>query len=137
VLTRHVRNPQRGYPLVLAVDEFKYMAADPVLAKMVVDLIKTARTFHAAIWTGDQNPSSYTMNEQTQQIIANTPLVLIGKQQTRDVDLDRELFPRLTDVHITQITTAKRGEFVAIFDDEYYPLKIEPSPLELAYFAGT
>jgi hypothetical protein len=136
VLTRHIRNRRRSHPLVLAVDEFKYLSADPILAKIVVDLIKTSRTFGAAIWTGDQNPSSYTTNEQTQQIIANTPLVLIGKQQTDDVTTDKKLFPRLTDVHLHQITVGQRGDFVAIFDDDYYPLKIEPSPLEYAYFSG-
>jgi hypothetical protein len=136
-LARHIRNPRRGYPVVLMVDEFKYLAADPVLAKLVVDLNKTARTFGAAIWTADQNPSSYAANEHTQQIIANTPLVLIGKQQAGDVDLDRALFPRLTAVHLTQITTAEPGDFVAIFDNEYYPLSLIASPYELAYFEGT
>ena len=63
--------------------------------------------------------------------------MLIGKQQARDVDLDRALFPKLTEVHLTQITTAEAGEFVAIFDNEYFPLYIAASPYEQAYFEGT
>jgi Cdc6-like AAA superfamily ATPase len=136
-LLRHIRNPNRGYPVVIGFDEFKYLAQDPTLASQILLLVKTVRTYNAAIWTADQNPSSYTMNEESQQIIANTPLVFIGRQQAQDVQADRQLFPRLRDFHEQQMLTAGRGEFIGIFDDDYYPLRIEPSPLELGYFSGT
>lgn len=136
-LLRHIRNPNRGYPVVIGFDEFKYLAQDPTLANQILMLVKTVRTYNAAIWTADQNPSSYTSNEESQQIIANTPLVFIGRQQAQDVQADRQLFPRLRDFHEQQMLTASRGEFIGIFDDDYYPLLIEPSPLELGYFSGT
>lgn len=136
-LLRHIRNPNRGYPVVIAFDEFKYLAQDPTLANQILMLVKTVRTYNAAIWTADQNPSSYTANEESQQIIANTPLVFIGRQQAQDVQADRQLFPRLRDFHEQQMLTASRGEFIGIFDDDYFPLLIEPSPLELGYFSGT
>jgi hypothetical protein len=136
-LLRHIRNRERGYPVVIGFDEFKYLAQDPTLANQILMLVKTVRTYNAAIWTADQNPSSYTANEESQQIIANTPLVFIGRQQAQDVQADRQLFPRLRDFHEQQMLTAARGEFIGIFDDDYYPLLIEPSPLELGYFSGT
>lgn len=136
-LLRHIRNRDRGYPVVIGFDEFKYLAQDPTLASQILMLVKTVRTYNAAIWTADQNPSSYTSNEESQQIIANTPLVFIGRQQAQDVQADRQLFPRLRDFHEQQMLTAGRGEFIGIFDDDYYPLRIEPSPLELGYFSGT
>lgn len=136
-LLRHIRNRERGYPVVIGFDEFKYLAQDPTLASQILMLVKTVRTYNAAIWTADQNPSSYTSNEESQQIIANTPLVFIGRQQAQDVQMDRQLFPRLRDFHEQQMLTASRGEFIGIFDDDYYPLLIEPSPLELGYFSGT
>lgn len=136
-LLRHIRNRNRGYPIVVGFDEFKYLAQDPVLANQILLLVKTARTYNTAIWTADQNPSSYTGNEESRQIIANTPLVFIGRQQAQDVPLNRELFPRLRDYHEQQMLTAGRGEFIGIFDDDYYALHIEPSPLELRYFSGT
>lgn len=136
-LLRHIRNPNRGYPVVVGFDEFKYLAQDPTLANQILMLVKTVRTYNAAIWTADQNPSSYTSNEESRQIIANTPLVFIGRQQAQDVPLNRQLFPRLRDFHEQQMLTAGRGEFIGIFDDDYYPLRIEPSALELGYFSGT
>jgi hypothetical protein len=136
-LLRHIRNRDRGYPVVVAFDEFKYLAQDATLAAQILLLVKTIRTYNAAIWTADQNPSSYTANEESQQIIANTPLVFIGRQQAQDMQVDRQLFPRLRDLHEQQILTASRGEFIGIFDDDYYALRIEPSPLELAFFSGT
>ncbi len=136
-LLRHIRNRDRSYPVVVGFDEFKYLAQDPVLANQILLLVKTARTYNAAIWTADQNPSSYTGNEESRQIIANTPLVFIGRQQAQDVPLNRELFPRLRDYHEQQMLTAGRGEFIGILDDDYFALQIEPSPLELGYFSGT
>jgi len=132
----HLRNRDRGYPVVVCVDEFGVMARDPVLANQMWRLTKTGRTYGVAVWTMDQNPSSYG-TEDARQMISNAPYKLIGRQEADDVETDRRLFPRLTEGHVQQMLTGGRGEFIAILDDDYYPIQVVPSPLELGYFAGT
>lgn len=136
-LNRHIRRFDRGYPLIVAVDEYKYMAKNLMVADEIQRLVKTTRTYQAAIWTADQNPSSYTMNEESKQIITNTPVVLIGKQERADIDTNLTLFPRLQSAHTSQMLSARPGEFVAILHGDYYSLKVEPSPLEYNFFAGS
>lgn len=135
-MTRHFRNRQRGFDIVLAIDEFGVMARDSVLADQVWRWVKTGRTYGLAVWTADQNPDSYSTAE-ARQIITNAPIKLIGRQEAQDVATDRELFPRLTDLHCQQLLTAQRGEFIAILNDDYYPLKIVSSSVESGFFAGT
>jgi type IV secretory pathway VirB4 component len=137
VLNRYIRNPARTRPLVIAIDEFRYMAQDPVLAHAATTLVKTARTFHTAVWTADQNPGTYMQNEDGRQMVALSPLVFIGRQQAKDLELHRHLFQRLTAQHLQQIATARRGQFVTMMGDDYYFLQIEPSPVELVAFRGT
>jgi hypothetical protein len=137
VLSLYLRDPRRTRPLLIAIDEFRYMAQDPVLARAANTLVKTARTFRAAVWTADQNPGTYTQTEDGRQMVALSPLVFIGRQQASDVELHQHLFRRLTEHHIHQIVTAQRGQFVTIIGDDYYSLQIEPSPVELAAFRGT
>jgi hypothetical protein len=137
VLNGYIRNPARTRPLVIAIDEFRYMAQDPVLAHAATTLIKTARTFHTAVWTADQNPGTYMQNEDGRQMVALSPLVFIGRQQAEDLELHRHLFQRLTTQHMQQIATARCGQFVTMMGDDYYFLQIEPSPVELVAFRGT
>lgn len=137
VLDLFIRDRGRHGPVIVALDEFRYMIKDPTLAEQAHNLVKTARTFGCAVWSADQNPSTYTRSEYGEQIIALSTLVFIGRQQAEDVVVHRHLFPDLTDHHITQIRTAKRGQFIGIFGDDYYSLRIEPSPVELAAFRGT
>ena len=137
VLHLYLRDPARRAPLVIAIDEFRYLARDPILAHEANTLVKTARTFHTAVWTADQNPGTYTQNEDGRQMVALSPLVFIGRQQAEDVALHQHLFRRLTAHHIQQIVTADRGQFVTILGDDYYCLQVEPSPVELAAFRGT
>jgi hypothetical protein len=137
MLNGYIRNPARTRPLVIAIDEFRYMAQDPVLAHAASTLVKTARTFHTAVWTADQNPGTYMQNEDGRQMVALSPLVFIGRQQAEDLKLHRHLFPRLTTQHMHQIATAQCGQFVTMMGDDYYFLQIEPSPVELVAFRGT
>lgn len=135
-MTPHFRNRQRGFNIVLAIDEFGVMARDSVLAAQAWRWVKTGRTAGVALWTADQNPDSYSTPE-ARQIITNSPIKLIGRQEQQDVDTDRALFPRLTELHCQQLLTAQRGEFIVILNDDYYPAKIVSSAVELGFFAGT
>jgi len=137
VLNLYLRAPTRTQPLVIAIDEFRFMARDPILAREANNLVKTARTFRTAVWTADQNPGTYMQNEDGRQMVALSSLVLIGRQQAEDVEMHKHLFRRLTPHHIHQMVTAERGQFVTIMGDDYYVLQVEPSPVELAAFRGT
>ena len=144
VFNHFIRDPARidprtgrRVPVIICIDEFKYMGRDRVLSAEAANLTKTTRAFDVAVWTADQNPGSYMQNEDARQMIALSSLVFIGRQQANDLPLNQELFERLTPYHRTQMLTAQRGEFVAKFNDDYYVLKVEPSAVELAAFSDT
>jgi hypothetical protein len=124
-------------PLLILVDEARHMLNEPRVAHGVRDLVKRIRTRHAALWLADQDISTYTTTDIGQQIVANSPLVFFGRMEGPNIEQLRPLFPRLTEWHTHGIITARPGQFVFKEYDNYYQLRVEPSPDELLAFAGT
>ena len=131
------RDPEAAGPLLVLIDEARHMLNEPRVAYGVRDLVKRVRTRNAAIWLADQDISTYTTTEIGQQIVANSPLVFFGRMEGPNIEQLQPLFPRLTGWHTQGIITAKPGQFVFKEYDNYYQLRVEPSPDELLHFAGT
>ena len=90
---RRIRNRERRQPMIVFIDEFRYMAQEPMLAEQAMLLVKTARTYRAAIWMAEQNLFTFSETFTGRAIIENTPLITLYRQTATATKIARELYP--------------------------------------------
>lgn len=134
---RRVRNRDREGPMIVFIDEFRYMAQEPMLAEQAMLLVKTARTYSAAIWMAEQNLFTFSETFTGRAIIENTPLVTLYRQTATATRIARELYPKLTEYHAFLMGTSQRGECVTLLGDDIFHMRMQSSRAESAVFAGS
>ena len=134
---RRIRNRDRGQPVIVFIDEFRYMAQEPMLAEQAMLLVKTARTYKAAIWMAEQNLFTFSETFTGRAIIENTPLVTLYRQTATATRIARELYPKLTEYHAFLMGTSQRGECVTLLGDDIFHMHMQSSRTEMAVFSGS
>ena len=134
---RRVRNRGRRQPMIVFIDEFRYMAQEPMLAEQAMLLVKTARTYRAAVWMAEQNLFTFSETFTGRAIIENTPLVTLYRQTATATRIARELYPKLTEYHAFLMGTSQRGECVTLLGDDIFHIYMQSSRAESAVFSGS
>lgn len=134
---RRIRSRRRKQPMIVFIDEFRYMAQEPMLAEQAMLLVKTARTYRAAIWMAEQNLFTFSETLTGRAIIENTPLVTLYRQTATATKIARDLYPRLTEYHAFLLGTSQRGECVTLLGDDIFHMQMESSRGEAAVFVGS
>ena len=123
--------------MIVYVDEFRFMAREPMLAELVMMLVKTARTLSTAIWVAEQNLFTFVHTLTGKAILENVEMFTLYKQTATAIKVAREQFPRLTEFHSFLMQTSKRGECISILGDDIHHLWVRPSIMELQEFKGS
>jgi len=134
---RRIRNRNRPQPMIVFIDEFRYMAQEPMLAEQAMLLVKTARTYRAAIWMAEQNLFTFSETFTGRAIIENTPLVTLYRQTATATRIARDLYPKLTEYHAFLMGTSQRGECVTLLGDDIFHMHMQSSRAEMAVFSGS
>ncbi len=134
---RRIRNRDREGPMIVFIDEFRYMAQEAMLAEQAMLLVKTARTYRAAIWMAEQNLFTFSETYTGRAIIENTPLITLYRQTATATRIARELYPKLTEYHSFLMGTSQRGECVTLLGDDMFHMHMQSSRTEMALFSGS
>ncbi len=134
---RRIRSREREQPMIVFIDEFRYMAQEPMLAEQAMLLVKTARTYRAAIWMAEQNLFTFSETFTGRAIIENTPLITLYRQTATATKIARDLYPKLTDYHAFLMGTSQRGECVTLLGDDIFHMHMQSSRAETAAFSGS
>jgi len=142
-LNHYVRSPERrarNQKLVCVIDEFGVMSQIESLKAEVAYDTKEWRNYGAAMWSADQNASTYmggsgNAQDFSNQTTNNTAVKLFGRQEGTDANLLAEAYPELSPSDIAAIRTAGPGEFVGIFGtNEVHHLRVQLTDQETPYF---
>ncbi len=104
---------------------------------------KTWRNFSAAMWTADQNATTYFGQEGLPSewgpfTAGNTLLKFFFRQEASEADvLARAYQDQLTADHLQQIKTSGVAECIALFGDEVHNLTIQLTNQEQTFFLQT
>ena len=123
--------------MIAFIDELRYMAQEPLLAEQAMLLVKTARTYRAAIWMAEQNLFTFSETFTGRAIIENTPLITLYRQTATATKIARDLYPKLTEYHAFLMGTSQRGECVTLLGDDVFHMHVQSSRGESALFAGS
>lgn len=134
---RRIRNRHREQPMIVFIDEFRYMAQEPMLAEQAMLLVKTARTYRAAIWMAEQNLFTFSETFTGRAIIENTPLITLYRQTATATKIAHDLYPKLTEYHAFLMGTSQRGECVTLLGDDIFHMHMQSSRAEMALFSGS
>jgi hypothetical protein len=143
-LNHWIRNPvrrRRQQGLVATFDEFKLMARVPALEMHVAMATKTWRNYQAAMWTADQNATTYFGHAGTPTtwgpfISNNTLIKVFMRQEGTEADMIGNAYrDQLAPEHVRQIKLSDTGEAIVMFDDEVHKLVVQLTDQEELYFA--
>jgi hypothetical protein len=135
----HRRQRQQG--LITIFDEFKFMASVPSLEQYVAMATKTWRNYQAAMWTADQNATTYFGQAGQPStwgpfISNNTLIKIFFRQEGSEADMIGAAYrDQLAPEHIEQIKLSDTGEAMVMFDDEVHKLVFQLTDQESYYFA--
>lgn len=142
-LNRWVRSParrERGQPLIAIIDEYYYMATVKSLEAHVALATKTWRNERAAMWTADQNSTTYFgqaghESEWAAFTTNNTLLKFFFRQEGSEAEvLGAAYHDHLHAEDIQRIKTSGKGECIAMLGDEVHHLMVQLTDLESAFF---
>ncbi|HEU4321774.1 MAG TPA: hypothetical protein VFS21_01375 [Roseiflexaceae bacterium] len=142
-LNAWVRSPirkRRWANLIAIIDEFRFMASVKELEARVAMATKTWRNHGSAMWTADQNPSTYfgtegIPNQWGPFVSENVAVKLLGRVEGDGVRvLGRVYGHQLSAADLDHIRTASKGQFVGILGDEVHHLTVQLTDLESTYF---
>lgn len=125
-LHRAIRDPQRdrSRPLVAIIDEFRYMAAVPSLARFAADATKTWRTFGAALVSADQDAHTYLGTENSSpdeamfSVWLNSTAKVFFRQDAADAERIQQKVQGMMPFHAQQITRLPRGNCVMVWESD-------------------
>lgn len=132
--------PPDAPPVLVVMDEFGYMARVPALEGYVAWATKRWRNFRAAMWTADQNSTTYFGQEglpaQWGPFITNNTLIkILMRQEGQEAEVLRTAYgDQLADEHISLIRAFGPGECIAMLGNTIHHLVFHLSELEENYF---
>jgi hypothetical protein len=102
---------------------------------------KTWRNYQAAMWTADQNATTYFGQAGQPStwgpfISNNTLIKIFFRQEGSEADMIGAAYrDQLAPEHIEQIKMSGTGEAIVMFDDEVHKLVFQLTDQEAYYFA--
>lgn len=123
-LNRAIRAPlrDRTRPILAIIDEFRYMASLPSLARFAADATKTWRTFGAGIVCADQDAHTYlgtengTPDEAMLSVWNNSTTKVVFLQDAADANRIVSKIQGLQPFHADLITRMPLGECVMVVE---------------------
>jgi hypothetical protein len=140
---RSAERAQRTQPLIVIIDEYFYMASVPELEAEVALATKTWRNYQAAMWTADQNATTYFgqagLPSEWGPFTANNALIkLFFRQEGSEADvLGTAYRDHVHTGHVQTIKTSGTGECMALLGDTVHHLQVQLSDLVSTYFLRT
>jgi hypothetical protein len=129
--------------LIVIIDEYFYMASVPELEAEVALATKTWRNYHAAMWTADQNATTYFgqdgLPSEWGPFTANNALIkLFFRQEGSEAEvLGTAYRDHLHAGHVQTIKTSGTGECIALLGDTVHHLQVQLTDLESVYVLRT
>jgi len=142
-LNRWVRSPERKrrrQPLIAIIDEYYFMASVKALESYVALATKTWRNYSAAMWTADQNSTTYfgkagNESEWAAFTTNNTLLKFFFRQEGSEAEvLGHAYQDHLAPEDIQTIKTSGKAECIAMLGDEVHKLTIQLTDQEAYFF---
>lgn len=138
-INRYMRDPKRDRTrkILLQIDEFGYASQVEAVARLAVDICKTARKYGVGIILIDQNPLTFVETESGRQIIENAVAKVLFRLDVQPARQMADALGDLTERHIEFITHAQPGECVAVVGNDVYVVAVESSPKERRALIGS
>jgi hypothetical protein len=136
---RYLRQPgrDRRRKIFLEIDEFGYAAQVEAVARLAVEICKTARKYGCGIVLVDQNPLTFLESESGRQIFENASARILFHL---DDIAARQIGTALSDLtaeHVAFLPQAQPGECLAVIKNDVYRVNVEIHPLEARVFMGS
>jgi hypothetical protein len=136
---RYLRHGGRDHhrKIFLEIDEFGYAAQVEAVARLAVEICKTARKHGCGIVLVDQNPLTFLETESGRQIFENaTARVLFHLDDIAARQVGAAMSD-LTPQHVAFLPQAQPGECLTVLKNDVYRLNVEMHPLEARAFVGS
>lgn len=136
---RWMRDPRRDLrrPTLLVIDEFHYVSRVEAVARMAVEIAKTARKYRLGLVVIDQNPGTFLDSLSGQFIWENSGTKVLFHLDAVPARRLGEAIPELTPSHVEFLTVATPGQGVMVFGNDVYETYVEPNARELRYLRGS
>jgi hypothetical protein len=136
---RYLRQPgrDRRRKIFFEIDEFGYAAQVESVARLAVEICKTARKYGCGIVLVDQNPLTFLESESGRQIFENASARILFHL---DDIAARQIGTALSDLtaeHIAFLPQAQPGECLAVIKNDVYRVNVETHSLEARAFMGS
>ncbi len=138
-INRYLRRPDRDLQrkLFVEIDEFGYAAQVEAVARLAVEICKTARKYGCGMVLVDQNPLTFLETESGRQIFENANARILFHLDDIAARQVGEAMSDLTEEQIAFLPQAQPGECLAIIKNDVYRLNVEMHPLEARAFIGS
>jgi type IV secretory pathway VirB4 component len=123
--------------IFLEIDEFGYAAQVEAVARLAVEICKTARKYGCGIVLVDQNPLTFLESESGRQIYENATARILFHLDDMAARQIGAAMSDLTPEHIAFLPQAQPGECLAIIKNDVYRVNVETHPLEARVFMGS
>ena len=134
-LRQHGRDTRRK--IFLEIDEFGYAAQVEAVARLAVEICKTARKYGCGIVLVDQNPLTFLESESGRQIYENATARILFHLDDMAARQIGAAMSDLTPEHIAFLPQAQPGECLAVIKNDVYRVHVETHPLEARVFMGS
>ena len=134
-LRQHGRDTRRK--IFLEIDEFGYAAQVEAVARLAVEICKTARKYGCGIVLVDQNPLTFLESESGRQIYENATARILFHLDDMAARQIGAAMSDLTPEHIAFLPQAQPGECLAVIKNDVYRVNVETHPLEARVFMGS
>lgn len=138
-INRYLRRPGRDTrrKIFLQIDEFGYASQVEDVARLAVDICKTARKYGVGIMLVDQNPLTFLETDSGRQIFENAAARILFHLEDIAARQMGEAMSDLTGEHIAFLPQAQPGECLAVIKNDVYRVNVELHPLEIRAFVGS
>jgi hypothetical protein len=123
--------------IFLEIDEFGYAAQVEAVARLAVEMCKTARKYGCGIVLVDQNPLTFLESESGRQIYENATARILFHLDDIAARQVGAAMSDLTPEHIAFLPQAQPGECLAVIKNDVYRVNVETHPLEARVFMGS
>lgn len=138
-INRYLRQSGRDTrrKIFLEIDEFGYAAQVEAVARLAVEICKTARKYGCGIVLVDQNPLTFLESESGRQIYENATARILFHLDDMAARQIGAAMSDLTPEHIAFLPQAQPGECLAVIKNDVYRVHVETHPLEARVFMGS
>jgi hypothetical protein len=138
-INRYLRLPGRDKrrKIFLEIDEFGYAAQVEAVARLAVEICKTARKYGCGIVLVDQNPLTFLESASGRQIYESASARILFHLDDIAARQIGQALSDLTPEHIAFLPQAQPGECLAVIKNDVYRVNVEMHPLEARAFMGS